>query len=339
VERSTHDQRRGFTLVELLVVIGIIGVLIAILLPALQRARENANSIACQSNLRQIGQAIIMYAGDNHGILPMGYWSGNWDPNTGKNFSPASPLTFWSILIQPYMGRGGSNAYDNAQTMTSAVRRVFMCPTAAYLPTILTVDGATVTQYVCHPRLMPWMQSWTEVAGSARNPVPADPITNRFDLPYTLAHIKRSSEICLIFDAALYWQPTGGGFNVPYTVPVAFRIDGGRFANDSNSNPHGTTFLTDDYGFSGNPGGAINAGQPVDILPSDGSGNAAYANTDTQQFCIAIGAPAGDGNIRFRHMGNTQLNALMVDGHVQSFTYNPRSRQTDMLRSNINVNP
>src|SRR5436853_687738 len=63
--------RRGFTLVELLVVIGIIALLIGVLLPALKAAREQAISLQCQSNLRSCGQVFYVYAAQNRGFFPM----------------------------------------------------------------------------------------------------------------------------------------------------------------------------------------------------------------------------------------------------------------------------
>src|SRR5262245_23897798 len=77
-------QRRAFTLVELLVVIGIIAILIAILLPALSRARESAKKTACLSNIRQLGDCFRLYAATFKDIMPIGC-VGNINPPIGAN--------------------------------------------------------------------------------------------------------------------------------------------------------------------------------------------------------------------------------------------------------------
>jgi prepilin-type N-terminal cleavage/methylation domain-containing protein len=73
MHRRDYTKGSGFTLVELLVVIGIIAVLISILLPALNRARQSAISIQCMGNLKQIGQAALMYAQEFKGWYPPGH--------------------------------------------------------------------------------------------------------------------------------------------------------------------------------------------------------------------------------------------------------------------------
>ncbi len=88
-------RKSAFTLIELLVVVAIIAVLVAILLPALNAARETAQGVLCQSNLRQCGTVFQMYIDDNGGFLPYNSWDAShptYSPS-GLNLYSSSPYT------------------------------------------------------------------------------------------------------------------------------------------------------------------------------------------------------------------------------------------------------
>ncbi len=133
----SRTHRGGFTLVELLVVIGIIAVLISILLPALNRARESANSTKCLSNLKQIGTAMHFYANQNKGVIvPAGYASVG-----GTNYGSLQP--WFAILMNEKLlpAPKTSNVSVDAVTISSVTK----CPSG--------IDALAVAPNTSTPQL------------------------------------------------------------------------------------------------------------------------------------------------------------------------------------------
>ena len=128
-QRPDQDHRSGFTLVELLVVIGIIAVMIGILLPVLSRTRESGNTIKCRANLTQIGQALRQYSNDNKDHFPTPEAIGD-SPTVSLADSyrigieepdPATPTTVETLGLHNMLYRLG---YLKA-------KEVWVCPSAA----------------------------------------------------------------------------------------------------------------------------------------------------------------------------------------------------------------
>jgi len=125
----------AFTLVELLVVIAIIGILIALLLPAVQAAREAARRMQCTNNMKQVGLALHLYH-DTHKVFPYGSPLSRYCPLLGFG---GQPYWGWSAMILPFMEQGSTtDAIDwrygyNAPANAEVIRRpmaTYLCPSA-----------------------------------------------------------------------------------------------------------------------------------------------------------------------------------------------------------------
>jgi prepilin-type N-terminal cleavage/methylation domain-containing protein/prepilin-type processing-associated H-X9-DG protein len=300
--RYRRPRAAGFTLVELLVVIGIIAVLISLLLPALGKARAQAQTAACLANLRSIGQAINIYAINNRQSLPYGSWLGGAlsagaDSRKPDYTNPKDPAVDWSLLLMSNaLGRGGQTVGETVGTDGRRLDQMFTCPTA-------NQDFQKVLRrihYSSHPRLMPRLE---DKDGSK----PGTP----FLTPYKIGSIKRSYEVILVFDGSQLISPAPVGLDGNATAVANGLDQDGLYRSDFTQGRQWYFMLA---------------------RPTDDLSKAVF--TPNQDW---PGGGSGHADIRWRHGKNDTANFLFVDGHADSIRLK-KGVNADIKMRNVFVN-
>jgi len=206
--RSNPATRLGFTLVELLVVIGIIAVLISILLPSLNRARQSARALQCQSNLKQLGIAAVSYVSEYKNTI--------FYPTT--TFGEAA---LWFNAVDPYLqarrGREGATGVAAGRSYRS------------YKQCVHWLDFGEARQSGGQDNVIEFarffkMNSMLRRNNVALRPNPVNPAVNTTYSPARITDVKKSAQHVLI----------GDGVSLDSTGLVASQFESGQFSMEVN---------------------------------------------------------------------------------------------------------
>jgi prepilin-type processing-associated H-X9-DG protein len=155
--RASSRSRAAFSLVEALIAIAIIGVLVALIVPAVMQARVSAARTQCRNNLRQMTLAVQNYVSVHEGFPPLLSYSGGW-----KNGTPTGSMSYWTAYVLPYLGQQNlSDNYDfsvpffsNTEVITAPLN-VFQCPAVGQPGRTSTTTNWKPSTAFANPALAP----------------------------------------------------------------------------------------------------------------------------------------------------------------------------------------